>query len=473
MDYLLIFITMVLIACGGGFVAAEFALVTVQRSTVDRAAAAGDKRAVGVQNALRTLSTQLSGAQLGITVTNLLLGWISEPAIGRLIQPLLEDLGISADRAYPVSLTLALVIATGTTMIFGELVPKNLAIAKPLETAKFITGFQRLWTTIMYWPIAFFNGTANRILKLIGIEPQEELASARSAEELSALVRRSADSGTLNEDTADLIERSLEFGDRRARDAMKPRSQIVSLSPDQSLAELIDASRSSGHSRFPVLHTVQDNGHTQTQVSGLVHVRNALSVPFAERGSTPVSAVLNEATLVPDSLELDELMDDLRAGGLQMALVIDEFGDLDGLITLEDLVEEIIGEVRDEHDYEEDPVHSPDGSWDLAGMLRVDEASEVIDVELPEHEAYDTLGGLIADELDRLADVGDEVEVHSAATTGADPMRVNLKVLAMDGHRVDLVQLRVVGPVEPQDDAAGDAAGDADNDNAEKSEERS
>src|SRR5699024_517398 len=229
------------------------------------------------------------------------------------------------------------------------------------QTARFISGFQRGWTTLNALPIRFFNGTANAILRVMGIQPQEELASARSAEELATLVRHSAQSGTLPEDTAELVERSLEFGDRRARDAMKPRSQIVSLSPQDTLVDLIDVAKTSGYSRFPVLHTVQDNGHTHTKVDGLAHVRGTLSVPFSERANTPVSAILTEATLVPDSVELDELMDDLRSGGLQMALVIDEFGDLDGLVTLEDLVEEIIGEVRDEHDTESDPVHGPDG----------------------------------------------------------------------------------------------------------------
>lgn len=449
MDALLILLTLALIAAGAGFVAAEFALITVPRAAVEQQAAAGDKRSKGVLAALRKLSTQLSGAQLGITVTNLLLGWLSEPAIARLLRPVLDNLGIPEAQARPLSLTLALVLVTVTTMIFGELVPKNLAIARPLQTARFVAGFQRGWTTINTIPIRFFNGTANAILRLGGVEPQEELASARSPEELSHLARHSARSGTLAAHTAELLERSLEFGDRRASDAMKPRSQIVSLGPDDTLADLVTAAKTSGHSRFPVLQTVQDNGHTLTRVDGLVHVRGTLSVPFAQRSTTPVSAILTEATLVPDSLELDELMEELRAGGLQMALVIDEFGDLDGLITLEDLVEEIIGEVRDEHDTETDPVHFPDGSWDLPGLLRVDEASEVIEIELPEDEAYDTLGGLIADALGRLAEVGDEVEILSAEVRGEQRMRIALTVLEMDGHRVDRVRLRTLGPHDP------------------------
>ncbi|HLS12999.1 MAG TPA: hemolysin family protein [Beutenbergiaceae bacterium] len=451
MDFLLIFLTMVLIACGGGFVAAEFALLTVPRSQVERRASEGDRRARSVLMALRSLSTQLSGAQLGITVTNLLLGWVSEPAIARLLRPVLEDLGVDPSVASSISLPLALVIATGTTMIFGELVPKNLAIAKPIETARFIATYQRVFTKINALPIRFFNNTSNAILRLMGIEPQEELASARSPEELSALVRHSARSGTLAADTAQLVERSLEFSERRASDAMTPRSQMVSLGPEQTLTELIEASQYSGHSRFPVLEMIQDNGHSQTKVNGLVHIRGAISVPFEERSTTPVRTIMSEATLIPDSLELDDLMDELRSGGLQMALVIDEFGDLDGLITLEDLVEEIIGEVRDEHDAEMEPVHGADGSWNMSGLLRVDEASDLIEIQLPEDEAYDTLGGLLNDELGRLAEVGDAVEFLSADIPGAEQMWLRMEVLTLDGHRVDSIRLRVLGPHTDED----------------------
>src|SRR5699024_2108480 len=198
----------------------------------------------------------LSGAQLGITVTNLVLGWISEPAIARLLQPVLEDVGIDASQARPVSLTLALVLVTGTTMIFGELEPKNLAIARPYQTARFISGFQRVWTTLNALPIRFFNDTPNAILREMVIQRLEELEAASNALDLATRGRHLAQSGTLPEDTAELVERSLEFGDRRARHAMKPRSQIVSLSPQDTLVDLIDVAKTSGYSRFPVLHTV-------------------------------------------------------------------------------------------------------------------------------------------------------------------------------------------------------------------------
>jgi CBS domain containing-hemolysin-like protein len=449
----LLLLAMVLVAACGAFVAAEFALVTVPRSTVEREAASGDRKSQGVLTSLRALSTQLSGAQLGITVTNLGIGFLAEPAIASLVGPGLENAGLSASAASSVALTIALVLATSITMIFGELVPKNLAIAAPLATARAVAGFQRGFTKATAWPIRFFNGTANAILRRLGIEPQEELASARSAEELSALVRHSANSGTLAEDTAELVERSLAFGDRRARDAMTPRSQMVSLRPEDTLDMLITTAKESGHSRFPVIEVIQENGHTEIDVLGLAHVRGALAVPFEQRAHTTVATVVTDATLVPDSLELDELLDDLRAGGLQMALLIDEFGSLAGLVTLEDLVEEIVGEVRDEHDTDEFvPAAGADGSWHLPGLMRVDEASERLGVELPEDEAYDTLGGLVADELGRLAAVGDSIELISAQVPGEDRQRLRLDVLDLDGHRVESVRIAVLGPVEPEDD---------------------
>ncbi|SED96941.1 hemolysin family protein [Ruania alba] len=451
-EILFLILAMALVVGCGAFVAAEFAFVTVNRAQVEADAAAGDRGATRVLGALRTLSTQLSGAQLGITVTNLAIGYLSEPSIARLLQGPLDRSGLSETAARSVSLTVAMLLATAVTMIVGELIPKNLAIAAPMRTAKAVVRFQRGFTWVNTWPIRFFNGTANRILRLMGIEPQEELASARSAEELSALVRHSAREGTLAEDTAELVERSLAFGDRRARDAMTPLSQVISMRPEDSLTDLIRAAKSSGHSRFPVIEMTQDSGHTESHVLGLVHVRGALSVPFDRRDITPVSQVVTDATLVPDSLELDTLMDDLRDGGLQMAVLIDEFGSPAGLVTLEDLVEEIVGEVKDEHDENEpEPVAADDGTWAIPGLMRVDEVSELIDAELPEDEAYDTIGGLLADELERLPEPGDHIELTVDRQESEGQLLVRFEVVSLDGHRVDTVRLELT-PITPDED---------------------
>ena len=439
---------LLVLACGA-FVAAEFSLITVNRNDVEAAAESGDKRAGGVLRGMKTLSTQLSGAQLGITVTNLGIGFLAEPAIAALVGPLLVDAGLSEVAARSASVALALVLATGMTMIFGELVPKNMAIAQPLRTAKLVVGFQRLFSTIFGLPIRLFNGNANAVVRALGVEPQEELSSARSADELSVLVKRSADEGALAEETASLVQRTLAFGDRRAHDAMVPRGRVDSLEVDQTVADLLELARETGHSRFPV----QDD---ENEIAGVAHIRHGLAVPFDERSTTRVDAVMGPATFVPDTVPLDDLMDTLRAGGLQMAVVVDEFGDHAGLITLEDLVEEIVGEVRDEHDEETDDTPEPDGSWDLDARMRPDEATERLGVTVPEHEDYDTLGGLVTMELGRLAEVGDEIVVDTDPAPGEEPARLRIVVVEIDGMRIETVHVIVEAAPDETDVRAED-----------------
>ncbi len=433
-ELLLILIALALVVACGAFVAAEFAFVTVDRGVVERAAQDGDRRARGVQRALRSLSTQLSSAQVGITVTNLLIGFLAEPSIARLVDGPLESLGVPEDTVPGIALVIALVLATGVTMVFGELVPKNLAIARPLATARAVQGFQRGFTRAAGLVIRFFNGTANAILRRIGIEPQEELASARSAEELASLVRRSAEQGTLERGTAALLQRSLVFGERRAHEIMTPRGRVVTVDEHDPVRLVVDHARASGRSRFPVIGPAG-------AFTGIVHVKQAVGVPFERRDQTPVADVMAPPVLVPASLELDDLLDTLRAGGLQMALVVDEFGNVDGLVTLEDLVEEIVGEVRDEHDEGEEPARrEADGSWTLTGLMRPDEVRQTTGIRLPEDNDYETLGGLIGDQLARMPATGDAVTLRADDGDGV-AQAVTLTVLAMDELRVDRVRL--------------------------------
>lgn len=445
----LIVVAVLLVAACGGFVAAEFAFVTVDRSTVERAAEGGDNRAKGVLEALRTLSTQLSAAQVGITVTNLSIGFLAEPAIARLIDGPLESAGVPEGAVGGVSIAIALTIATAFTMVFGELVPKNLAIARPLATARSVQRFQRGFTHATRAVIRFCNGTANAILVRLGIEPQEELASARSPEELGSLVRRSAQHGTLETETATLLERSLAFGERRAVDVMTPRGNVHILRADAPVIEVLQEARSTGHSRFPVLD------HEAEHFVGIVHIKHVMGVEHERRERTPISEVMIEPVLVPATIELDPLLEMLRHGGLQMALVVDEFGNVDGIVTLEDLIEEIVGEVRDEYDPTDDSVRREgDGSWTVAGLLRPDEVHEAIGIELPEDEEYDTLGGLIGMLLSRIPEPGSKVELDArGGETGR--LAVTLTVLAMDDLRVDRVRLEatpIEEPVEPDEE---------------------
>ncbi|MBL7516338.1 hemolysin family protein, partial [Frankia nepalensis] len=452
---LLLLLGVLLLAGCGLFVAAEFALVTVDRASVERAAEAGGRGARGTLKALRTLSTQLSGAQLGITLTNLGIGYLAQPALAELIDTPLGWLGVSEGLADEFAVVLALILATALTMVFGELVPKNVALARPLATAEGTQRFQRGFTQATLPMIKFLNGAANVLLHRFGISPREELASARTAQELFSLVGRSAEHGALARETATLVQRSLLFGDRTAQDVMTPRVRMRSISADEPISAVVELTRRTGHSRFPVL------GEDSDDVVGLVHIKHAVAVPEDARAETPVRTVMAPTVTVPSSLPLEPLLETLRAGGLQMAIVVDEFGGTDGLVTVEDLIEEIVGDVVDEHDrVSPRAVRHRDGSWALSGLLRPEEAEELTGVHVPTDDAYQTLGGLMAAALGRIPAAGDTVEIAGVRYT----------VERMDGRRVDRVRVdppaagrsrAAAGPDDPdgahgQDDPVAD-----------------
>ena len=449
-EVLYLALSLLLVAACGAFVAAEFAFVTVDRASVDRAAESGDRRAQGVQSALRELSTQLSGAQVGITVTNLAIGFLAEPAIARLVDEPLAAAGLPESWVRPVSIGLGLAAATVLTMLFGELVPKNLAIAKPLATAKATQAFQRGFTASVAVPIRALNGSANAIVRRLGIEPQEELRSARNADELASLARRSASQGTLDAGTAALMERSITFADRMAGEIMTPRVRMDSVSATAPVVEVVEAARRTGHSRFPVVLDGDDD------VVGAVHVKNAVAVPAERRHDVTVGEVMVDPTVVPESLRLDPLLALLREEGFQMAVVVDEYGGTAGVVTLEDVVEEIVGDIADEHDRLGSLARRRrDGTVSVSGMLRPDEVQHATGIELPEHEDYDTVAGLVMQRLGRMAEVGDVVVVPLPPHTTDDgeplpPREAELRVERLDGLRIDRVALdsREVGRPE-------------------------
>ena len=443
-ELLLLLAGVVLIALCGLFVAAEFSFVTVDRVAVERDAEGGDRTATGLKRALESLSTQLSTAQVGITVTNLGIGFLAEPALAELLEGPLGSLGVSEEAVTGVAVAVGFVLANVFTVIFGELVPKNLAIARPMGTARRVQTFQRTFTVLFGPVIRVANGSANRILERLGIEPQEELAASRSAEELASLVRRSAEQGLLEEETADLMERSVEFGEHRADDVMTPRVRVETIQPGDPVSAVIEAARMTGRSRFPVI------GEGEEEVEGIVHVKHAVTVPFENRNSVPVKEVMAPPVFVPSSLELDHLLAKLRNVGLQIAVVVDEFGSFDGIVTLEDLVEEIVGEVRDEHDPKEDPVvELGPRSWRVSGLLRPDEIEDRTGIELPEDEEYETVAGLIAFELGRVPGQGDYIGVDARdRSNDREAVRVRLSVVRMDGLRVDRVKMELLGAGE-------------------------
>ncbi|MGL5830043.1 MAG: hemolysin family protein, partial [Angustibacter sp.] len=336
-QWLLVLLGVALTLGTGIFVAAEFALVTLDRSAVERAVADGRHRAAPVVAALRQLSTQLSACQIGITCTTLLLGLLAQPGIAALLKPLIVDVGLAPKVADTVALVVALLLATGFSMVFGELVPKNLALATPLATATLVAPAMRI-ATLGFGPlIRVLNGSANSLLRRVGVEPQEELSGARTPQELASLVRRSAAAGTLGHSTAELVTRSLDFASRTAADVMTPRLKCAVIERTQTAADVVSLARSTGYSRFLVI------GQGLDDVRGVVHLKRAVSVPPERRREVPAAALMSTHLTVPETVGLDPLLAQLRAETLQLAVVIDEYGGTSGVVTLEDVVEELVG----------------------------------------------------------------------------------------------------------------------------------
>ena len=412
----------------GFFVAAEFALVNLDRPELEAQRERG-VRGLGLTiKALTITSTHLSSAQLGITLTTLLTGFLMEPALSALLFQPLSGLGWNQAVIHTVAGVSAVVIATVLSMIVGELVPKNFALALPQATAKVVIPFQTLFTSVFKPLIAVLNGLSNAVLRSFGLEPKEELSGARSAEELSSLLRRSASEGALEEDTATLLGKTLAFSELSASDVMTPRLRIESLEPGDSARAVLELARKTGFSRFPVTEDGLDD------VVGVVHVKNAISVPRERRNDVPVSALMIEPLRVPDTMSLDALLAELRGKGLQMAIVVDEYGGTAGIATLEDLVEELVGEVADEHDRTRAGVVSSADYLTFPGSLRPDELEERAGITVPEDDNYETVAGFVMSQLGRIPEQGDVVTVPEG----------EFKVVRMDGRRIDRLRFTPV-----------------------------
>ena len=433
---LLSLLAIVILTAGNAlFTAAEFSLTTLERSTVEANARDGRRRDRFVRRAHHTLSLQLSGAQLGISITTLVTGYLTEPLVAELPHPAMDALGIPNRIADAVITFLTLLVVTSVSMIFGELVPKNLAVARPLQTARAVAGLQLLFSWLMTWPIRLTNGVANWVLRKLGIEPAQELRSARSAQELVSLVRNSARSGSLDPATAALLDRSLQFGDLTAEELMTPRSKIVALQVDNTVADLVEAAAESGFSRFPIVDGDLD------ETVGIVHVKQVFGVPAAERELTLVTAVAQPVAKVPSTLDGDALMGQIRANDLQTAMVVDEYGGTAGMVTVEDLIEEIVGDVRDEHDDAAQDVVAVGNGWRVSGLLRIDEVATAIGYHAPEGE-YETIGGLVMQQLGRIPAIGDEVHLSGYEHDGVPHTSAwRARVVRMDGRRIDLLEL--------------------------------
>lgn len=408
----------------GFFVASEFSLVNLERADLEARATRGEK---GLQNSIRALkrtSTHLSSAQLGITLTTLLTGFIAEPALSAIIEPTLFSIGVDQSALESASWAISIAIVTAVSFLIGELVPKQLALATPLRTNRVVVGFQLMFTWVFAWMVHFMNRSGNLVVRLVGIEPKEELSSTRSAEELASLVRHSAKEGALDIETATLLTRTLSLSDLVAADIMTPRTRVHFVEREQSAEDVVELAIKTGHSRFPIIQDSLDD------VVGVVHLKQAAAVPREKRAEVPATALMVEAIRVPETMRVDTLMIELRAKGLQLAIVLDEYGGTAGIATLEDLIEELVGDLVDEHDRARAGITlGANSSLLFPGLMRPDELKEMA-IPIPEDGAYETVAGFIMSKLGRIPTLGDSVELDFGT----------LQVERMDGRRVDRVR---------------------------------
>lgn len=409
----------------GVFVASEFSLINLERTELEKRQAQGERGLSASIRALKLTSTHISGAQVGITITTMLTGYLAEPSLAKILDPSLSFLGLSPATQQALSIGISLAIAALFATLVGELIPKKLALSLPLAVNKAVVRFQIVFTFIFGWLIWLLNTTGNAIVRSMGIEPKEELSSARTAEELSSLVQRSASLGALEQRTADLITKTLELSQLTAADVMTPRTKLTSLDASATVQDVIALSHNTGFSRFPVFTGSTDD------VDGIVHVKAAASVPREKRGMVPATALMVEPFRVPETMSLEKLMGVLRSHGLQLAIVVDEYGGTAGIVTLEDLIEELVGELGDEHDRAKVEITGgKNQSYSFPGMYRPDELLEKLAVNVPEDGSYDTVAGFLMSQLGRVAAVGDEVVIDSGV----------LRVERMDGRRVDRIR---------------------------------
>ncbi|MGW8568152.1 hemolysin family protein [Isoptericola sp. NPDC055881] len=456
----MIVLGVVLTAGTAVFVASEFSLVTLDPAVLGaddeegdspppgRDTATGrpsDRRDRAVRAGLKHLSTELSSAQVGITITTILLGYTAQPALLSLFSDAFAATALGRGVAGVLAGVLALVVVNAFSMLFGELIPKNFALSAPHATARLVVPVQRVFTMLFRPLIVVLNGSANALLRRVGVEPREELSGARSSSELLSLVRRSAQEGTLDQSVATLLTNSLELDELSARDVMTDRMRTAVVERDTTAAEVVALARRTGHSRFPVI------GEDRDDVVGLVHLRRAVGVPHDRRGEVPAAALMVDAPRVPETVRLGPLLVELRGLGLQMAVVVDEYGGTSGIVTLEDVVEELVGDVADEHDPRRaGVVRGTDGSWVVPGVLRPDELEERTGLVVPEGPAYETLGGLVMAVLGRVPAQGDEISAGGA----------RLRVEAMDGRRVERLRVRADPPPDATSGSAGDVRGE-------------
>ena len=404
--------------------------MAIDRNRVEQLSAEGDRRAKSALAALKTLSFQLSGAQLGITITSLLVGFLIEPAVAPALEPLIELAGLPERTTLGISVGLGLALATAFEMVVAELVPKNLAIARPEGVTFALATAFRLSNTLMKPLILFFNAAANSTVRLLGIEPQDELTATQSLEELQVLIRSSREGGGLEEEEFSLLARSISFGDKVCADALTPRVAMVTLDKTSRVADLQRTALESGHSRFPV------TGESIDDIIGVAHVKDSYTIPRAARAETSITEIMREPLVVPESRDLASLLVEMRRDRQQLVIVVDEYGGTAGILSIEDLLEEIVGEIEDEYDPREGEARltrPPSGIHVVPGALHAAELEEMVGFELPEGD-FETLAGLLLSLFERIPAQGDHVSYEGW----------EFKVVEMDRNRI--ARVLVVAP---------------------------
>lgn len=427
-----VFAIVLLVVGNGFFVAAEFAYVAVDRNALETAAASGDRSALRAVAVLRRLSFMLSGAQLGITATSLLVGFIAEPVSRSALEPILDQLGVGDGRRDVIAVVVGFLLVAGGQMVFAELVPKNLAIARPERVARLSAAPMSMFMRIFGAAITFFDAASNRLLRSVGIEPVEELSDVVSLDELDTIIAESTKEGSLDDNQAGLLENVLSFRLLHAYDVATHRPDTATLDVSDSCLALREK-LSAGHSRFPVL---DDDG----QVVGVVQGHALLNVPRSDWSTTTVGALMVEPVFVAEVAQLTSVLRILRDSRQELVILLDEYASFAGVVTLEDLAEELVGDIVDETDPEPEQVeHLADRVWLVPGSWRLDEVYDETGVRLPDGP-YDTIAGLVLTLIGRMAAVGD------VARAGA----VGLRVVEVDRRRI--IQIAIDTGRHVQDD---------------------
>lgn len=431
-------VILAIIAVNGYFVAQEFAYMSVDRSRLRALAEGGDKRAKRALEITRRTSFMLSGAQLGITVTGLLVGFAAQPLVGASLGVLLGGVGIPAAVSVSVGTVLALLVATVVQMIFGELYPKNLAIANAEPMARALARSTQIYLAAFGWLIVVFDRAAEGLLKLAGIEPVHDLDSTATAEDLGRIVAESRESGDLSPELSVLIDRILDFPDQDVAHAMVPRTRTDTVTPDTTVGELRFL-MSQAHTRYPVISA-------QEEPLGVVQLTDLLHADVTEDATA--ASVMRPALLLPTVMSLPDALDRMVGSDNQLACVIDEYGGFAGVLTTEDLAEELVGEITDEHDVALSEVIVPEvpGVWRMAGDVHLDEVERAIGHDLPPGD-HETIAGLVVARFGGLPEVGQVVRIE-LPEAGRDlvldsPVRRSLEVEVLEVVRHVPGQLRV------------------------------